>query len=65
MTLVHLVLLLGVLFIVGLAAYWIIMKFFKDPTAQTIALAIVGIILLAVLLIAIFPDVGSYKVWGR
>jgi DMSO reductase anchor subunit len=61
--LITLVITLLVIFVLGCAAYWIITKFFKDPQVQTIALVIVGVILLIVLLVAVFPGAGNYRVW--
>lgn len=63
MTLTTLVVTLLVIFVVGLAAYWIITKFIKEGQAQTITLLIVGAILLLILLTQFFPGVGNFRVW--
>jgi hypothetical protein len=62
MTILEVLLLLVVIFGVGLVAYWIIRKFIPAE-AQTVALAIVGVLLLVVLLVAFFPGAGSYRIW--
>jgi hypothetical protein len=63
MTLGALVVLLLVLFVVGLFAYWVITTFFKSEPARTIALVIVGVILLCILLSQFFPQFASFHVW--
>lgn len=64
MTLISMLIAICVLAVIGWVAYWIITKFFPEPL-RTPALAVVGLILLIILLVAIFPDVGAYRVWGR
>ena len=63
MTIIELLLLVVVLIVIGLVAYWIITKFFPEP-ARMIALFIVGVLLLIVLIGAFFPGIGSFRI-GR
>jgi len=62
MTLIQLILLLAVVFIVAVAAHWLITKFLEPPV-RNIALLVVGVILLIVLLVNFFPGVGNYQIW--
>lgn len=62
MTLINVLIALGILVVVGFVAYWIITKFLPEPM-RTPALAITGIVLLVILLIAFFPGAGNYRVW--
>lgn len=64
MTLLQLLVLLIVIVVIGIAAYYLIDKFFKDAMARNIALLIVGTILLIVLLSQFFPGLGSFRVWS-
>ena len=62
MTLLNAVILIAVLVGVGWGSYIIIMKFFKEPI-QTVALFIVGFILLAILIVQFFPGAANYRIW--
>jgi hypothetical protein len=63
MTLIQMVVILAVLFVVALVAYFLITTFFKSQPAQNIALIVVGIILLCILLSQFFPGLAGYHVW--
>lgn len=62
MTIIGLVLLAVGIFVVGSLAYWAIKKFFEPPV-QSVALAIVGVLLLIVLLYAVFPQTLVQRIW--
>ncbi len=62
MTLIDVLIVLGIILVVGCAAYWIITKFLPEPI-RTPALAITGVLLLIFLLFAFFPGAGAYHVW--
>jgi uncharacterized membrane protein YeaQ/YmgE (transglycosylase-associated protein family) len=63
MDLITMLITLLVIFVVGCVAYWIITKFFEPGQIRTIALVVVGVILLIILLVAFFPGAGHYRVW--
>ncbi len=52
-----------VIFVLGVAAYWLITKFFKEEGPRNIVLMVVGAILLIILLVVFFPGAASYRVW--
>lgn len=62
MTLVGALIFFAVLCLVAYGAWWIITKFFSPPF-QTIALGIVGVILLIILLTQFVPDAANYRIW--
>jgi hypothetical protein len=62
MSLIDLLIALLVICVLGYVAYWIITKFFPEPM-RTPALAITGVLLLIILLVAFFPGAGSYRIW--
>lgn len=63
MTLLGLVVAIVVLVAFALLAHWLITKFITSEPARTIALMVVGLILLIILLSRLFPSVGAFKVW--
>jgi len=62
MTIIGLLLLVLGVVVVGSLLYWVITKFFEPPV-RTVALAIVGVLLLLVLIYAFFPGAVSQRIW--
>lgn len=62
MTIWGLLMLVLVVVVIGLVAYWVITKFF-DPSWHKLSLAIVGILLLLVLISQLVPDLAGYRLW--
>ncbi len=64
MTVLGLLVSLLVIVVLGIAAHWLIMKFFPEPM-RVIALAIVGMVLLIMLFALVMPDIGQYQLWRK
>lgn len=62
MTITAMLFLLLLILVLGVAAFWIITKFFTEPI-RTPALAIVGVLLLLLLLSQAWPEAASYRLW--
>lgn len=62
MTIWGLLMLVIVVVVIGLVAFWVITKFL-DPGWHKVALTIVGILLLLILLSQFVPDFANYRIW--